>query len=74
MSSLYKLAATMRWPLALAAAAVVAVSADISVKTHTDGSKNYLEVSGIECDDKGALDAQINLGMLLLQSTVPRCL
>ena len=51
--------------MALAVAVVATVRANISVKTLTVGKKNYLEVSGIECDDSGTVDAQINLGMCL---------
>ena len=52
----------MGWlaPLSLSFAAI---SAEISVKSRTIDGKNYLEVSGIQCDSSGDLDAQINLGM-----------
>ena len=64
----------MRWPLLVMPAVLVAVGANLSVKTHTDTDtgRHYLEISGIECDGNGDVSAQINLGGWLSLPVLPR--
>ena len=60
----------MRWPLLVMPAVLVAVGANLSVKTYTypdpttdpAAARHYLEIAGIECNNDGDVSAQINLG------------